>query len=294
MTKLAVPPGVPLASVTNRLRVPSFGLGVATTDGVSLTTSTRTPITATASVVPATLGAWQEVVAATGFEATFVWLLVLGSTGAAGTDTSSLLSIATGAAGSEVPVVDNLAVGYCQGFNLLYGFPLRIPKGSRVAIALRSIVVSKTCLVMVSFANLPLYTRAPMSLTTMGASTVLCRGVSIPGTTVNTKSAWVEIVASTLQPFGAVMLGVQGDGDLALDTSSALVDVGIGPAGSERVLMADYPLNNDATTERINYAGGPPIVGVHIPAGSRLAVRWSRANTGNSLDAILYGVPLAA
>lgn len=291
MTKLAIPHGVSLAQARRRLSAPSFWWPSLNSDGAVLASSSRPTITATASGTPHAKGAWQEVVAATTEDANWVAMWNATTTGANLADTSMLLDIGVGAAGSEVVIVPNLPVGYGLLGRRPLGFPVRIPKGSRVAIRAQSVVASATAGFVFTFGELPHGKRAPAALVAMGANTATSRGVSIAGAAVNTKSSWVEITAATSQPFGALLLGLQGDADTALAAGTGLVDVGVGAAGSEVVVLADFYVSF-AVAEQVNYDGGRPIVPASIPAGSRLAVRWARDNTGNSIDAILHGVPI--
>lgn len=92
------------------------------------------------------------------------------------------------------------------------------------------------------------------------------------GATPHTKTAWTQYIASTAS--AANLLLYSPAGNVYATDSSVLVDIGIGPAGSETVIVPNLPVGSWA------FSNIPPItIPVRIPAGSRVAVR---AQTGSA------------
>lgn len=262
-------------------------------DTATIASSTRPPVTATAGGVAHMKGAWTEVISATTEPYTMVSLCIDSPTGSNTIDTSALLDIGVGAALSEVVVVPNLPVGYISvGNNIVYRFPLYISKGSRVAIRTQAAVALQTVGVVFVFGQLPDKGPSPSRVVAMGVSTATSQGVavSVPGAT-NTKGSWTEIIAATAEPFAGLLIGMQGASDTALGNHDCLLDIGIGAAGSEVVILPDMAFRASTNEGFRQGVPGANYVRRHIPAGARLAARWATVNTSNSIDVSLYGVP---
>lgn len=260
--------------------------GASTTDGVTGGSSLRDTVTATASATPHTPGSYAEIDASLSGDAGGVFLRLTANTASSGTNSSTVIEIATGASGSEVAWA-TVAIGYLITEEQLY-VPGFIASGTRVAVRVRSNTASKAVSAIYTFLASP--TTAPGAPVTMGGTNIATtsRGVSItaPGS-LNTKGAWTEIVASTSAAFTSLMVGCQADGDTSTAVAGTLVDIGIGAASSETVLISDIYLVW-ATNESFKY-WSPATFGVSIPAGSRLSARYQRADANNPLDVILVG-----
>lgn len=104
--------------------------------------------------------------------------------------------------------------------------------------------------------------------------------VTLPAT-AGTKSGWVEVTAATLGDVIEVELITVGTTSSG-NNSATLVDLGIGPSGSEVVLVADIPAGFTNTTG----SGIPGMVRIPacIPAGTRVAVRASSQRTSNNIN----------
>lgn len=112
------------------------------------------------------------------------------------------------------------------------------------------------------------------------------------GTTSHTKGAWTEVFAST--PFDTFWLGVlMADLATGATLTSALVDIGIGPAGSETVVIPDL-LAGAAAWGR--FFGKAALLPVYIRAGSRVSARAQAAIGGDTITLWmhLYGDPPGA
>ena len=284
--------GVPVARPLRRPQP----LGAATTGANTWPTAVNVTPDATAH----TKGAWVEITAATTFDVERIHMM-WAATSAAGTNSSALLDIGVGAAGSEVVVVPDLAVGWnalAVGISdrTRYDLPLWIPKGSRVAVRAQS--ARATCpafgvQMLFHASNSPVtQTRPASTVLAFGADAAASKGVNIVPGAAAAKGAWAEITAATTSPLSAVALGVQGAANTGMQGGTVALDIGVGAAGSETVLVADVYV---ATSNSELVARGGPLFtwATDIPAGTRIAVRCSNS-AGNSsacyVDAIVYGI----
>lgn len=94
--------------------------------------------------------------------------------------------------------------------------------------------------------------------------------------TPNTKGSWVQIDASTAQDVVGLWIGSLITIGISATDTSMLLDIGIGAAASEAVVVSNIPvggLAGGATTARMFY------LPIHIPAGTRIAGRIQAAIT---------------
>lgn len=123
------------------------------------------------------------------------------------------------------------------------------------------------------------FTEGAQRLDTYGetASTSAGTTIAAPGS-ANTKGAYTQLAASTA--FDAVGIVISGSitGSAAL---SALLDIAIGPAGSETVIVPDISMFRGAS---LNCAFPPVFIPIAIPAGSRIAARVQSTATSVSLS----------
>jgi hypothetical protein len=105
--------------------------------------------------------------------------------------------------------------------------------------------------------------------------------LTAPGS-LNTKSAWTEIGITTA-PFTDICATVGRDGNGNAGASTALLDIGCGPAGQEVVLIADTFVETN-TNETIQIFAPCAASGLEFPVGTRLAARYQRASTAIILD----------
>ena len=113
------------------------------------------------------------------------------------------------------------------------------------------------------------------------------------GSANNTKGAWTELVASTTEPYDALIVSLQGGDDTTQGTGQILLDIGIGPAGSEIVAVGDT-IGSIANSEEVRMAA-TGVYPVNVPRGSRIAARWQgQVATTSGLDAIVHGIRPAA
>jgi hypothetical protein len=107
------------------------------------------------------------------------------------------------------------------------------------------------------------------------------RTAVVASSTAHAKGAWTQVVAATSTTWRGFLLlfGTRSTG--ATDTSS-LLDVGIGDAGSEVVIVADLPVGYTA--------GGTALIPIEVPAGVRVALRRQDAVGSNNTAYGLYPI----
>ncbi len=94
------------------------------------------------------------------------------------------------------------------------------------------------------------------------------------GATPHTKGAWTELLASAGADIHGVVLQVGGTGVNA-GTGRCLLDIGVGPAGSERVVVPDWMCGAGRGIGP-NSWGHIMFVPIYIAGGSRVATRIQR------------------
>lgn len=109
---------------------------------------------------------------------------------------------------------------------------------------------------------------------TGGANTTTTNGASASLTAPNTKSAWVELIASTAFDAGGMILAVIHSST----DRDTLIDVGVGAASSEIVIASNLCFAGGARTQLF------PIP-ITIPAGTRIAYRFQCPNSAATMNA---------
>lgn len=120
---------------------------------------------------------------------------------------------------------------------------------------------------------------------------------SAPGTSVlyggsNAKGSWVQVIASTAGDVIELAVTVIGASSSTAN-SSMLLDIGIGAAGSETVLVADIPVGH--TTSQGTGIAGFVRIPAYIPAGTRVAVRMQANRTSSTVNVpMLFNYAISA
>lgn len=91
--------------------------------------------------------------------------------------------------------------------------------------------------------------------------------------------AWTEVTSSLTEDGG--WLTVSADTALTTTETSTLMDVGVGPAGSESVIVESLPMGYSAFTT-------PVTVPVFIPAGSRVVIRAQSNRTSRNISTNVF------
>ncbi len=264
---------------------PTLSDGAKYEAGVDTTISAgfRLPYVGTVNVK----GAWVQLIASTSFHVQSM-LIVLTSNVA-----SKLFDIAIGAVGAEQVIVSNLLLGTLQYGNMTRAFwiPISVPAGSRISARHQGSLGFVYSWVSVHILAGGFMGSAPFGrVTTYGANTAASRGTQIdPGGTANTKGAWVEVTAASTNPTKAMLLGFSEGVSNLLPPVKWLVDVGIGSAGAEIVVIPNLALYADA-----NVRNAMPNLGwlpCQIPSGTRITVRAQcDLTSANKFDIAVYGV----
>ncbi len=258
---------------------------VAQQGGALVATSVGTNVTCGAAHVK---GAWAELIASTDIPASE---LIVHSTGAlftAATDTSAMFDIAIGASTAEVVVVADVLCGYVSA-NTMWSWrlPLGIPKGSRVAMRAQCAVASKVIEAQAFACGGGFVPSDPGGrAVTYGAVTGSSSGtlLATPGA-VNTKAAWTVLSAATSAPARFALVTVQPVTGTTVTAGNSLVDVGVGAATAEQVIIPNIVVKTEAS-ERVTYS--PMLFPVSIAAGSRLVARQqSSVTTATSVPRVV-------
>ncbi len=256
-------------------------------DTVDLTTSVRTAITATGNATPFNDGTYVEIDPSLSADASGVFVMIPLASQTTGANTSTVLEIGTGAGGAEA------AWGAVQvGFRLAtegYFVPGFIAAGTRVAVRVRSAVISKVVVAHYTFlaADKGVDPAVPaiMGYTAGAAAGVV---LTTPGG-ANAKGAWTEIIASTAATYSLLLVNIGGGRTSTQTGGSVLVDIGTGPNPSETAIISNIYF--DMTSNEQNQARAPQTFGIlaTIPSGTRLSARFQATNAGADVDVFLVG-----
>jgi hypothetical protein len=207
------------------------------------------------------------------------------------------LDLAIGAGGAEQIIVANMTASSGTGSVSRasnYFFPVSIPAGTRLSVKVQSVGASQVLRTSVVLLKNGFLASSPLSrITTYGADTSDSGGVSIvPDTGAGTKGVWAVIDAATANPMRGFVLGLGNGVNTARTTTTWMIDVGVGGAGSEVVVISDLMACAGSTEDTVTPIAFP-FIPCSIPAGVRLVVRASCQTadaTDKLLDAIIYGV----
>ena len=260
------------------------------TAGADTSDSAATQITTSGTAN--TKGSYTEIIASTGFDASaFLWF-----TEGKITSESYLLDLALGAAGSEqVLVADFPSKSRSDtSFELFTsGFELPIPEGSRIAVRGQSVSASSTLDTSIILLGQSFLASSPFGrIATYGADGTASKGTAIdPGGTADTKGSWVEITASSDFEIRQLLINFGNNDNFVLIAATWLVDLAVGAAGSEQIVIADMFLGSSAGLDLPT----PPncIFEAQIPAATRIAMRAQCSITNAAdrvFDTILHGL----
>lgn len=244
-------------------------------------------------------GSWATIKTATGFTYEGVTVYFANNAGTAATfDFMVDIGIDDGA-GNVFVIVPDIHWAPCyraSEHNLALSIPVHVPSGSKlVARAACSNGLSAgtiSCIIVGHSANpggFPGYSHAVALFTPS-----LSRGVAIdPGAVTNTKGAWAQLIASCPNDIEAIfgVIGFNGDTSRAA-TGSALLDIGIGAAAAEFIILPDFSFTWGLTWDGPNDVFFQSVACV-IPTGTRVAARGqcSHATAGDrTWDIALYGL----
>jgi len=228
-----------------------------------------------------------QLIAATSFDSYWV-NLIFHTNFVTATVTDSLVSIKVGSAGNEVTVMENLLAGWVDNFTgttRRYGFPLRIPEGSRISATHRSVrtAVGVTCIIeLIGGGAAPHWTGTKVE--SVGALTASSRGTQItPGTT---SDGTFTNLATNVGEFGFVLPQVGGNTDVS--EVGGLYTCDIGANGVLLPGLEDFIFGANATEYwyPVNANGRF----YYLPAGTDIEARLQASGTAEAKSVVLYGV----
>jgi len=255
----------------------------ATTWGTALTSA------ATAHNYPTT---YTDLIASTAFDTD--WVTVAFHTNfAAATDTDSIVTIYAGAGGSEQPVIADLLAGWVnvldgQGLNMKsYGFPLRIPAGTRLSARHRSIRTSTAVECMIDLyggGGGHHWTGTRVEGVGLGAEGANSQGTAVtPGTT---SDGTLTAIGTTIYDWGYVVPMINGNADVTMNAGVVSADLGVGGVALDGL---DEWLFYIFTTETSGPLRGQVGRYTHIPAGTALQLRSQTSAAAEAQDWGIYG-----
>lgn len=116
---------------------------------------------------------------------------------------------------------------------------------------------------------------------TSSATTPLA-ATAVTGGTAHTKGAWVQVTAATTAPVHGFHLCISTTANYAAATdTSTLLDIGIGGAGSEVVVVPNIGIGYQGPATGAN--GTVTTVPVTVPQGSRVAIRAQSIRTSRNI-----------
>ncbi len=244
-----------------------------------------------------TKGSYVQLIASTAFDIHYI-SIQLYPVGEA-TGDALLCDIAVGAASSEYDIIPNL---YCESATASfrtpvaqYSFPIFIPAGSRISARCQADAATQAVDINLQGFGFSFMPSAPLTslIEAMGFDLSDSAGTLVdPGGSANTKGAWSQLVASTAREIRALGLAVgRNAGNQSLSDADFLVDIGVGAAGSERVIIPDWYAFSGSSGDTYR-SQGTPAFPVYIPAGSRVAARAQSSDTDATdrlIDVIAYG-----
>lgn len=206
-----------------------------------------------------------------------------------------LLDVGVGADGVEQVVVSNFAWSAAYGLTTAPTyFPLALPAGEKLKLRMQSGSGSQRyCYGQVTFVQAPFSLQPGLQAAiTLGADTGTSLGTALdPGGVANTKGDWVELSAATAADIRSLIVCLENGSTNFPESYAAqnwLVDIGVGAAESEQVIVANIPAGCHPSGDSI----AMPIFGpvpVFIPEGTRVAMR-AQCDITDATDRIIRAV----
>jgi len=283
---------MPLLLPTQRgvLRESNFTGRPATTWGTILTSD------GTAHVEPATE---TQLIASTSFDTDWVniWLH---TNNASATDSDSLVNIKVGAAASEVTIIPNLLAGWVStlppgnasgmGGPKYYGFPLRIPAGTRISATHRSVRISAAVTCMIELLGGGQGTHwTGTTVEAIGADTATSSGtyVTLGGASEGTltRLGASDGAATVGSEWGFVQPMLGGNTDTTMNAGLLTCDLGTSAAVIPG--LDEFIMWSAAQEVSGNMAAGRYC---NVPVGTILHLRAQTSATAEAMAFVAYGV----
>lgn len=239
-------------------------------------------VTPTSHATVHTKGGWTQIIAATSYHAHALLIEV-----AAAFAWSALWDIGIGGSGSERSIVDN--IGWATNGSEDQGVaafvvPLAIPEGTRIScrVQINNAGATGTGLVAVMPIGYPLpgFEAGLARATTYGVDTTTTTLTKPTIASTGTKGPWSELTAATTYDIRYMI--VQQTLVEFVTGAAWTIDIGIGAASSEKVLVPDLLGDSQGALQgpRPSTYSFP----CYIPAGTRLSARFKASSTALSGD----------
>jgi hypothetical protein len=245
------------------------------------------PSTSTTEIVTSgdtdTFGSWSERIASTVSQVDAILVTVdLNDS----THNEIAVNVAVGAAGFEEIVIHSLNVQIKA--NMPGGYfwcPVRVPVGTRLSVQAATDGNATDV-------GVALYTYSSSFPSRLGKAGTIAYGMNAteisegttidPGGTINTKGSYAELESSTSDAISDFIICIGTADNVGHSNCSWLIDVAIGGAGSEEIILADLRIrqhSQEPTKPNVRILES-------IPAGTRIAVR-SQCNIIDATDRLL-------
>lgn len=240
---------------------------------------------------PHSLGAITQLIAATTVEAEWIYIAVHNMNVGA-TVTDALLNIYIGAEGSETLFIDSLLAGWSAtlaagGIPAHYWFPVRIPRGTRISGALRTLIASDVGTVYVCVGNSNGMHWVGSGIETLGEVTASSKGTAItPGT--SSEGNWASIGTSARR-YRYLNMRAMSNNDTSVLATTIAWDIGTGSAVLQGMEGLMFSTDGGNEYQMAWEANG---LWCDIPSGTALQARGQShgASVSGAQTACLYGV----
>lgn len=259
------------------------GNAIGTATGLFVLGGTKLTPNATAHIK----GSWTQLTSSSPIDADIIEITA--QLGSVSGENTNAFDIGIGGAGSEIAVFPNLIANspgqFTNNINR-YLLPCSIPAGTRIAGRCQSHVASGggTYVSFRLFSSSWQAADAVMGVDAIGFNTATTTGVAVTAGNA-TMGSWTQMVASSAVDYAGLIFC--GDNTAARAAACYLIDIGVGGAGSEVVLIPGISWGN-------NYSRMCPLQAfmTPIPAGTRIAIRADDNDSGSgiALNATLYGI----
>lgn len=235
-----------------------------------------------------TKGSWTQIVASTSSDCDLLHLKITGESGG-GTYKNQFIDVGVGVAGSEVVVFPNIDIGVggtFQGSHVDLLVPIHIPAGSRIAARAQADAASISGDFGVSLVvyDAAFETQAFAGVDDIGTATSTTQGTVVALGNA-TKGSYAQLVASSAKDYEG--LAVILDSDKGTSLAASVIDIAIGAAGSEVILMPDLICNGFQSDWQLTKGFIP----MQIPAGTRIAARGASLSGGTAnVGVACYGL----
>jgi hypothetical protein len=229
-----------------------------------------------------TKGAWSELIASTAGDASLLVISAEEVPLQINIDKSTLVDIGVGASGSETALLENIAIGGANfvsgGGSFTFAVPIKVASGTRLSARIQSVITGgREKRIYVAAYNMGDYDLAPTSVDVIGTSTTTSAGTPFSGAS----GTWFEVLASTTRAYRALVVIPSNAGDVNANVRINCA-AGVGASGSEQEIGS--VVGAFSTAERTTIESPfSTVIGKNIAAGSRLALKPTWANAGQTL-----------